>query len=62
MYNIYLRPHLFKNVFQYQTAKFSNAKLQLLLHQTNNQLRGLKIVTSKKKKKIVTSVEQEIEG
>ena len=61
MYNIYLRPHLFKNVFQYQTVKFSSAKLQLLLHQTNNQLRGLKIVTSKKKK-IVTSVEQEIEG
>ena len=26
-------PHLFKNVFQYQTAKFNNAKPQLLLHQ-----------------------------
>ena len=27
--------HLFKNVFQYQMAKFNNAKPQLLLHQTN---------------------------
>ena len=26
-------PHLFKNVFQYQMAKFNNAKAQLLLHQ-----------------------------
>ena len=25
----------FKNVFQYQTAKFNNAKLQLLLNQPN---------------------------
>ena len=25
----------FKNAFQYQTAKFNNAKPQLLLHQTN---------------------------
>ena len=27
------QPHLFKNVFQYQMAKFSNPKSQLLLHQ-----------------------------
>ena len=26
----------FKNVFQYQMAKLSNAKLQLLFHQPNN--------------------------
>ena len=31
MYNI----TIFKNVFQYQMAKFNNAKPQLLLHQTN---------------------------
>jgi len=31
MYNIIT----FKNVFQYQMAKFNNAKLQLLLHQPN---------------------------
>ena len=31
MYNI----TTFKNVFQYQTAKFNNAKLQLPLHQPN---------------------------
>ena len=34
MYNI----STFKNVFQYQTAKFNNAKLQLLLHQPNNSI------------------------
>ena len=28
-------PHLFKNVCQYQMVKFNNAKLQLLLHQSN---------------------------
>ena len=31
MYNI----TIFKKVFQYQVAKFNNAKLQLLLHQPN---------------------------
>ena len=30
--------HLFKNVFQYQRAKFNNAKLQLLLQQPNIKL------------------------
>ena len=34
MYNI----STFKNVFQYQTAKFNNAKRQLLLHQPNNSI------------------------
>ena len=34
MYNI----TTFKNVFQYQRAKFNNVKLQLLLHQPNNFL------------------------
>ena len=34
MYNI----TTFKNVFQYQRAKFNNAKLQLLLHQPNRLL------------------------
>ena len=32
MYNI----TTFKNVFQYQMAKFNNANLYLLLHQSNN--------------------------
>ena len=31
MYNI----TIFKNVFQYQTAKFNNSKPQLLLYQPN---------------------------
>ena len=38
MYNIIT----FKNVFQYQTAKSNNAKLQLLLYQPNKQKKGLK--------------------
>ena len=29
-----------KNVFQYQMAKFNNAKLQLVLHQPNDTLEG----------------------
>ena len=29
-------PHLFKNVFQYQMAKFNSEKPQLLLHQLDN--------------------------
>ena len=33
MYNI---TTFIKNLFQYQTAKFNNVKLQLLLHQPNN--------------------------
>ena len=37
MYNIIT----FKNVFQYQTAKFNNAKLQLLLHHANTVERSL---------------------
>ena len=31
--------HLFKNVFQYQMAKFNNTISQLFLHQPNNQLK-----------------------
>ena len=38
MYNI---PHLFKNIFQYQTANFNNEKLQLLLHQPNILASGI---------------------
>ena len=34
MYNI--MTHLFRNVFQYQMAKFSSAKLWLLLHNLNS--------------------------
>ena len=30
----------FKNVFQYQTAKFKNANPQLLLHQSKNTVVG----------------------
>ena len=30
------------NVFQYQTAKFNNAKLQLLLHQSNNKFQHIR--------------------
>ena len=33
-------PHLFKNVFQYQVAKFNNAKPKLLLHQPNSFTHG----------------------
>ena len=29
------QPYLFKNVFQYQMAKFNSAKPQFLLHQPN---------------------------
>ena len=32
---MYNKPHLFKNVFQYQMAKFNNAKPKLFLHQPN---------------------------
>ena len=32
---IYNTPHLLKNVFQYQMAKFNNTKSQLILHQPN---------------------------
>jgi len=28
-----MQPHLFKNVFQYQTAKFNSARPQLFLYQ-----------------------------
>ena len=34
MYNI-MSTHVFKNVFQYQTAQLNNAKPQLLLHHPN---------------------------
>ena len=44
MYNT----HLFKNIFQYMliTAKFSNAKPQLLLHQPNDQRKKWRLVPS----------------
>lgn len=29
---------IFKNVFQYQTAKFNNTKVQLVLHQPNSSM------------------------
>ena len=30
------QPHLFKNTFQYQIAKFNNAKSQLILRQLSH--------------------------
>ena len=36
MYNIIK----FKNIFQYQIAKFNNAKVQLLLHKFNRIFKG----------------------
>ena len=46
----------FKNAFQYQMAKFNNAKLQLLLHQPNKTPGIIHYNNKLKKKHIITSV------
>ena len=46
----------FKNAFQYQMAKFNNAKLQLLLHQPNKTLGIIHYNNRLKKKHIITPV------